>query len=119
MKSTGVRSGILLALVGLWLIMRTTHQDVSSRTLVDHILGKASSLKTSATSTPAAAAATPPTATAITPTATAITPTVSNVTPTAGARSAPPTGPTRGTNIPPVAAQQLGASLDALHALGF
>ncbi len=37
---TGVRSGLLLALVGLWLIMRATHQDQSGRTLIDHILSK-------------------------------------------------------------------------------
>jgi hypothetical protein len=38
---TGVRSGLLLAVVGLWLIMRATHQDQSGRTLIDHIIGQA------------------------------------------------------------------------------
>lgn len=37
---TGVRSGVLLAVLGLWLVMRSTHQDQSGRTLIDHILGK-------------------------------------------------------------------------------
>ncbi len=38
---TNVRSGILLAVLGLWLVLRTTSQDQSGRTLVDHILTKA------------------------------------------------------------------------------
>lgn len=35
---TGVRSGILLAVLGVWLIMRATHQDSTKQTLIDHIL---------------------------------------------------------------------------------
>lgn len=41
--ATGVRSGVLLAVLGLWLIMRATHQDTTSHhTLIDKILGAGS-----------------------------------------------------------------------------
>jgi len=36
----GVRTGLLLALIGVFLIARTVTQDASGRTLPDHILGK-------------------------------------------------------------------------------
>ena len=38
---TGVRSGILLMVVGLWLVLSSTRRDDSQRTLIDHITGKA------------------------------------------------------------------------------
>jgi len=36
--STGVRSGLLLAVLGVWLIMRATHQDAGGKTLINHII---------------------------------------------------------------------------------
>ncbi|PZS12311.1 MAG: hypothetical protein DLM64_05160 [Solirubrobacterales bacterium] len=45
--NTGVRSGVLLAVIGVWIIMRATHKDSTKtadfpdgRTLIDHIIGK-------------------------------------------------------------------------------
>lgn len=35
-----MRTGILLAIVGVFLIARTVTKDISGRTLIDHILGK-------------------------------------------------------------------------------
>lgn len=40
MGQTGVRSGILLLVVGLWVLMRTVTRDQSGRTLIDHLLSK-------------------------------------------------------------------------------
>lgn len=40
MTSTGVRSGLLLTLLGAFLIMRTITQDHTGRTLVDRLLGR-------------------------------------------------------------------------------
>lgn len=33
-------TGLLLAIVGFWIVMRTVRKDSSNRTLVDRILGK-------------------------------------------------------------------------------
>lgn len=38
-----MRSGILIALVGLFLILRTVRKDATGRNLVDRIQGKAGS----------------------------------------------------------------------------
>lgn len=32
--------GLLMIVLGLWLLMRTVNQDSSGRTLIDHILGR-------------------------------------------------------------------------------
>lgn len=40
MTQTGVRSGVLLFVLGLWVLTRTVNKDASGRTLIDHILGK-------------------------------------------------------------------------------
>ena len=42
MPQSGVRSGLLLLVIGLFVILRSTRQDSSGRTLVDHLLGKVS-----------------------------------------------------------------------------
>jgi hypothetical protein len=59
-QTTGVRSGILLLVIGVWVIMRTTHRDGTptaafphGRTLIDHILGSSSSNSTSTGALPA------------------------------------------------------------------
>lgn len=52
MPQSGVRSGLLLMVVGLFIVLRSTRRDASGRTLVDHILGK-NAPPTLATGTPA------------------------------------------------------------------
>lgn len=59
--STGVRSGLLLAVLGVWLIMRATHQDAGGKTLINHIIdgGGASTAAAQAASNAALAAQVP------------------------------------------------------------
>jgi hypothetical protein len=57
MPQTGLRSGLLLAVVGLWVLLRTINADSTGRTLVDHLIGNKAK-KTPASALPAAAAAT-------------------------------------------------------------
>lgn len=35
-----MRTGLLLAIIGLWLLLRTVRKDSSGRTLADRIMGK-------------------------------------------------------------------------------
>jgi len=86
MTQTGVRSGILLAVIGLFVLLRTVNQDQSGRTLIDHILGPGKAK--AAAAAPAAASAFQ----AVAPKVTALTP-GTNV----AARVAQPLAP--GTNI--------------------
>lgn len=58
MSSTGVRSGLLLSILGVWLIMRATHQDATHRTLIDHILGNKTPSPTGSVTTAVGTAAT-------------------------------------------------------------
>jgi hypothetical protein len=39
MEERGIATGLLLAVFGLWLILRTVNSDSSGRTLVDRITG--------------------------------------------------------------------------------
>jgi hypothetical protein len=39
MEERGIATGLLLAVFGLWLILRTVNRDASHRTLVDRIMG--------------------------------------------------------------------------------
>ncbi len=38
MTGTGVRSGLLMIVLGVWILLRVTRHDSSGRTLADHIL---------------------------------------------------------------------------------
>jgi hypothetical protein len=41
MNDTGISGqGILMIVVGLWLLLRTVNKDSSGRTLIDHIVGQ-------------------------------------------------------------------------------
>jgi hypothetical protein len=125
---TGVRSGILLAVIGLWLVMRTTHQDASGRTLIDHIIGKAglSPGQVAAGVKPGQAAVT--TNQAMTSAGLAVQaaggvslqpPALDPTVVAGGWTSAPATGPSQGINVQPLAGQaQIQHALDLMSAAG-
>jgi hypothetical protein len=35
-----MRTGILLAVIGIWVVLRTVRTDAQGKTLVDHVTGK-------------------------------------------------------------------------------
>ncbi|HWD76925.1 MAG TPA: hypothetical protein VG371_17440 [Solirubrobacteraceae bacterium] len=125
---TGVRSGLLLAVIGLWLVMRTTHQDASGRTLIDHIIGKTglSTGQVAAGVQPGQAAVTPNQA--LTSAGLAVQPAggvnlqAPTLDPTVVAGGfptlAPATGPSQGINVAPAATAQIQGAINRLTAAG-
>jgi hypothetical protein len=126
--TTGVRSGLLLAVIGLWFVMRTTHQDASGRTLVDHIIGKTglSSGQVAAGVKPGQSAVLP--SQALTSAGQAVqqaggvnlqAPVLDPTVVAGGFPTAPPTGPAQGINVAPLAGQaQIQHALDLMAAAG-
>lgn len=124
---TGVRSGLLLAIVGLWLVMRTTHQDQSHRTLIDHILGKAglspgqvaAGVKLGQPVTPGQAVTSAGLAVQQAGGVNLQAPTLDPTVLTGGLPAAPATGPRQGINVKPLAGQaQIQHALDLMAATG-
>lgn len=121
--NTGVRSGVLLAVVGLWLIMRSTHGDANNRTLINHILGtnhdgstyvpgQAGQAAASGAQTNLGAGPAAPTGAFTNPFAPITSPVAGPLT------NAPPTGPRHGTGIRLLSGQaQIQGALNQIAAL--
>lgn len=60
MPQSGVRSGLLLMVVGLFIVLRSTRRDAGGQTLVDHLLGIHHTPGVAPGITPAQAATLPP-----------------------------------------------------------